>query len=359
MKVLIVGAGGIGSLAARQLAERGHEVVLASRSGGRSRESSRVSSLNNSRGSSIKHDAAVVAQGTAAVTQRNTVITPKTPVMRATPVARVRLDAAAPGALTAAATQISADLVVNALNPPYTKWREAWPPIAAEFIRACEKSGAGLLTVGNLYSYGLVNGTMTEHSKVEPNGVKGMVRAQMWADALAAHQEGRIRAVELRASDYFGASASRGASYLNEYVIKPAIRAKTASPPMGNPDVLHSWTYLPDIAALIAAVAEADQQGSDWGRAWHVPSAAPRTMRQVAFDVCNLLGRDAVKVKPWANLVRSALKTVVPILRELDETAHQFERPFILDSTAAEARFGLRATDWSEALKTTTRELGR
>jgi hypothetical protein len=35
---------------------------------------------------------------------------------------------------------------------------------------------------------------------------------------------------------------------------------------------------------------------------------------------------------------------VNPLMKELRETQHQFRKPFILDSTAAEETFGLKAT---------------
>jgi hypothetical protein len=42
-----------------------------------------------------------------------------------------------------------------------------------------------------------------------------------------------------------------------------------------------------------------------------------------------------------------------PLLRELKETRHQFEGPFLLDSSAAQERFGLAPTPWDITLKET------
>ena len=44
---------------------------------------------------------------------------------------------------------------------------------------------------------------------------------------------------------------------------------------------------------------------------------------------------------------------VVPFARELLETRHQFERPFVMDSTHTEATFGLAATPWADVLAET------
>jgi hypothetical protein len=40
-------------------------------------------------------------------------------------------------------------------------------------------------------------------------------------------------------------------------------------------------------------------------------------------------------------------------VRELPEVAYQMEQPFILESSAAEAAFGLRPTPWEQVLTET------
>src|SRR5690349_13481156 len=50
----------------------------------------------------------------------------------------------------------------NCANPPYDKWLTDWPPLASSLLTAAERSGAGLVTMGNLYGYGPVDCPMTE-----------------------------------------------------------------------------------------------------------------------------------------------------------------------------------------------------
>ena len=314
MRAVVVGAGGIGKRIAQQLGEAGHEVVLASRSG--------------------------------------TGIGPDVSTTPSAAVSVARVDAADPVALQALAT--GADVLVNAVNPPYTRWVELWPPMATAFLVAAERSGAGLMIIGNLYGYGPVTAPMTESNPLASTGIKGGVRARMWREALEADRAGRLRAVELRASDYFGPGATAGMSYLNQYAIAPAVRGRTARHVRGAMDAPHSWTYLSDIARLAVAVAETDRTGDDWGRAWHVPTAAPTTLREVAAQVAEIAGVAARQPRPYPWLVRKALR-VIPLIRELDETNYQFDRPFILDSSEAQNRFGLAPTPWREALAETVR----
>jgi nucleoside-diphosphate-sugar epimerase len=304
---VIVGAGPIGTGIAARLAEEGHTVTLASRSG---------------------------------------VTDPPAGVIPA------RVDARDGEGLTALAR--GADTVVNALNPPqYHRWSRDWPPMAQALLRAAEQSGAGLITMSNLYGYGPQEGPLTESLPLAATGVKGRIRAQMWSEALALHHQGRIRATELRASDYFGATARPGTSVLNSLVISRAARGRSVWLVGGSPDTTHSWTYLPDIVELGARLATDERS---WGRAWHVPTAEPRTMREVAADVNDLAGAGPSPIRLLPRAVRLALRAM-PVIRELDETAYQFERPFVLDSSQAEATFALAPTPWRTALAETIRGL--
>lgn len=307
-KHLVVGAGGIGAATARHLVAEGHEVVLASRSG---------------------RDAGVAG-------------------VRALP-----LDAADAEALTAAAR--GAASVVNAVNPPrYDRWARDWPPVAAAMLAAARATGTGLVTVSNLYGYGPVAGPLTPDLPLRATGTKGRVRARMWADALAAHQAGDLRAAELRASDYFGPGAGRGVSMLNRFVIGPAAAGRKVRLVVGDPDAPHSWTYLDDIGALAARLATDDRS---WGRAWHVPSSPPRSAREVATDVTALVGRPTPDVARMAAAIR-LMARVAPVVRELDETAYQFDAPFVLDASATTEVFGLAPTPWADALRATVAWLG-
>jgi nucleoside-diphosphate-sugar epimerase len=188
---------------------------------------------------------------------------------------------------------------------------------------------------------------MREDTALRPAGRKGEIRAQMWRAALEAHQAGRVRATELRASDYTGPGIG-AQSVLNSMVIGPTVKGRPVWLVMGGPDVPHTWTNVLDTARLAAVLATDDRS---WGQAWHVPSAAPRTAQEVVDDVARICGRAPKRVHGIPRGVVTALGTVVPLLKELRETRHQFERPFVLDASHTAATFGLEATPWEQTLK--------
>lgn len=231
--------------------------------------------------------------------------------------------------------------IYNCVNPPYNRWTTDWPPVANALLAAAESSGAVLVTTGNLYVYGPVDAPMTEDTPLAATGSKGRVRIQMWQDALAAHQAGRIRAVEVRGSDYLGGNS------LLSMLILPALRkGRTAFVPadLGAP---HTWTNVGDVAKLLVVCA-ADERA--WGRAWHVPSAPACSIRELTAIAAQQLGAK-LKVRSLPQSVLRSVGVVNPTVRELRETQHQFRKPFVLDSSAAEETFGLRPTPIGESVR--------
>jgi len=259
---------------------------------------------------------------------------------------RTAVDAADPEALTHLATGAAA--LYNCVNPPsYTSWPQLWPPVAAALLTAAERSGAVLATAGNLYPYGPVDGPMVEGMPDAATGRKAAVRSRMTADAFEAHRAGRVRAVEVRGSDYLGAGPG-------DYAHVPRVvdRALKGGPVrvFGSPDQPHTWTDVLDMGRALAVVARREQA---WGRVWHAPSNPPRTQREAVHDVCRSVGRGAVDVKPMPRLLMALAAPLVPIVRELRETEYQFARPYVMDSSAITAAFGLEPTPWPEVCRRT------
>lgn len=297
---VVVGAGPVGLATARELVGRGHEVVLVSRSG-------RGPAL-----AGVRRDAA---------------------------------DAADADRLTELARGASA--LYNCINPPsYDVWSSYWPPVAAAFLAAAERSGAVLVTASCLYGYGPVEGPMVEGLPDAATGVKGMLRARMWADARAAHEAGRLRAVEVRGSDYMGP----GIRSAHIPQVAPRALSGRSVRVFGSAELPHAFTDVRDMGRALVAVGA---EPSAWGRVWHAPTNAPRTQAQAVADVCRAVDREPVAVRAWPAALLSVGGAVVPILREMRETVYQFQRPYVLDSSAIERELGLAPTPWAEVCRAT------
>jgi len=240
-----------------------------------------------------------------------------------------------------------AAVLYNCAKPGnYTTWNEVWPPLASSLLTAAERTGATLAITGNLYPYGPVEGEMTEDLPDAATDSKGMLRAKMWADALAGHRAGKIHAFEVRGSDYLGTGVGQNGHISR--VVPAALRGKTVRV-LGRADQPHSWTDVRDMARTLVAVAD---RPDAWGRLWHAPTNASRSQEQAINGVMAAVGRPSVKVRSFPAIIKLA-NPFVPMMRELDALSYQRDSPCLLDSTAVETEFNLEPTPWDEVCRRT------
>jgi nucleoside-diphosphate-sugar epimerase len=260
---------------------------------------------------------------------------------------RVQADASDPDVLRPLVS--GAATLYDAASPPYHRWATDWPPLAASILSAAESSGAVLVTASNLYGYGPSDQPMRESDPLRAETSKGSVRARIWQDALVAHEEGRVRATELRSSDYFGPHVVL--SELGERII-PRLLAGKPVRVLGNPDVQHSWTYIWDVARALIVLGSDERA---WGRAWHTPTNPPLSQREIIAALCTEAGVRIPQVRTIPELATRALGLFAPTIRELAEVRYQFEMPFVVDSSATQGTFGLAPTPLPKALEETVR----
>ncbi|TQM31103.1 NAD-dependent epimerase/dehydratase family protein [Nocardia bhagyanarayanae] len=296
---IVLGAGPVGSAVALLLAERGDRVRLVTRSGSG----------------------------------------PDHPLIE-----RITTDATDVPALekqTAGATAL-----YQCAQPPYSRWSTQFPPLVRSAIEVAERTGALLASVGNLYGYGEFDGPVRETHPQRPNSTKGRLRAQLWTEASTAHEAGRIRAVEVRGSDYLGAGANSVAIAM---VLNPVRNGKLALVP-GDPDAPHSWTVTGDVAKTLVAAADDE---TAWGAVWHVPSAPPLSLRALADLTAAVAAAPSARVRRMPYPLLWAAGLLDSDARELCELRYQFERPFVLDSSAATVKFGITPTLTEVAVRAT------
>ena len=297
---VIVGAGPVGVATARLLAERGERVRIVSRRGG-----------------GPEHAA----------------------------VERVAADASDADRLSALVD--GAVALYNCANPLYHRWLIDWPPLAAALLAAAERSGAVLATANNLYGYGPVDGPITEATPLAATHPKLRLRADMWRDALAAHEAAGIRTTEVRSSDYIEAN-----SIFTFVLVKPLLAGRRVYVPAAL-DQAHSWTSIADVATTLVTVA-ADERA--WGRAWLTPTNPPLTVREIATRFAEIVGAPKPKLTAIPYPVLWAAGLFSPLIRELRVTRYQFVRPFVIDSSLTERTFGLTPIDLNTVLAGLRRE---
>ena len=299
---VVFGAGQVGPALALRLAERGHEVLIVSRSGRNA------------------------PRGVTAVTGN-------------------ALDAA-----FCTETVRGAAVVYHCMNPKYQAdaWQAQLPPIQQNLIAACGAAGARLVMLDNLYALGRTGGArMSEDTPATPASRKGEIRARLAADLRAAHQRGDVRAVAGLASDFFGPG---GTQTMFERRFWTRVLAGKSAQVLVNPDTPHTYHFIPDVATGLAALGGADDDA--YGRSWMLPCAPAATTRGLVRHFARALGRE-VNTTVLPRWLFAVMKPFVPIFRELDEMLYQWDEPFVVDDHRFRERFGASATSLDDAARQT------
>lgn len=158
-------------------------------------------------------------------------------------------------------------------------------------------------------------------------------RIQMADAVLGAHADGRLRVTIGRSSDYYGPRGTTSA--VGENIMKPALHGKRVRW-LGSLDQPHTLNYLEDMGRSLVTLGERDEAD---GQVWHLPAAEPLTGRQfleLLFEEARMPPKVAVASRPMLRI--GGLFN--PLLRELNETLYQFERPFVSDASKFHAAFG-------------------
>ena len=254
------------------------------------------------------------------------------------------------------------DVVVHAMNPAYTDaaWTEHVPVMMESAIFLAGALGATLMFPGNVYNFGAgMPALLLETTPQCPTTVKGRLRYSAEQRLLEASRESGLRAVVIRAGDFFGSGTG---SWLDR-VIASKLHSGTFTYP-GPLETATPWAYLPDLAQTFLRVAEQRHQivglktlhfsghlltGQDWlrvlqplaeGQGWVRPGRPLKTAG-LPWPLIRALGLFSGK---WASL---------------SDVRYLFETPHLLDNTRLHALIGSEPhTPFAGAVTAALDELG-
>ncbi|EME15523.1 NAD-dependent epimerase/dehydratase family protein [Rhodococcus triatomae] len=221
-------------------------------------------------------------------------------------------------------------------------WRRELPATEAAVLDSAGRAGAVVVFPESLYSYGAVDGPITERTPRTATSGKLGIRT----DLLLARERSETPTVSIAASDFFGPhviNAHGGERLVATMLAGRRIRV------MGSLDQPHSFTYVPDLAAAMIAAADRPEV---WNTVLHAPTGPAPTQRQLVQAHADAAGIADPKVGTLPSWAMRALATVHGPTRELTEMLYQFDRPFVLDSGHSERLLGLAPTTLPEAAAT-------
>lgn len=223
-------------------------------------------------------------------------------------------------------------VIVHALNPPYTDWARRLPPLTDAVLRVAEASGALLMLPGNVYNFGrALPPLLREDTPFVADHAKAAQRIALEA-ALAASP---VRSVVIRAGDFLGDEGS----WLDLVIARDLARGRLTH--LGPDDLLHAWAWLPDLARCFVRVAEAalDRPGALPRHAVLHHAGLALTGAQLHAAIEAACGRPLARRDfPWTLLALAA--PLWPMARALRAMRYLWQRPHRLDDTRLRALIG-------------------
>ena len=217
-----------------------------------------------------------------------------------------------------------AGLIVNGLNPPgYHNWKTLIPEITASVLAAGKASGATLLVPGNVYPYGMEPGPWNADTPHRPTSRKGRIRAEMEAQYRAAAAQGQ-RTILLRGGDFLLPEAPQ--MVMNRVILGQVAKGKITT--LGDPDALHAYAYLPDMARAavgLVALGDALPAYADIPFAGHA-----FTISDLAARISRLTGRP-MRIKRFPLWLFTVTSPFWELARELREMLYLNSFPHHLD----------------------------
>lgn len=237
--------------------------------------------------------------------------------------------------------------LVAGLKYDHKVWEEQWPKVMRNAIDACKRHGSALVFFDNVYAYGRVDGVMTEDTPYNPCSRKGEVRARIATMLMDEVKRGELRAMIVRAADFYGPEASLSVTHAT---VTERLKAKKTPQWIGNAKAIHTFTYTPDAGHSLAVLGNT---ASAYGQVWHaLTSKEPITGEQYVRIACELSRRPyALQRAPRWMLFLTGI--FVPVVRENMEMLYQFEYDYRFDSSKAERALGLAATGYREGIAAT------
>ena len=293
MKHLVIGAGQIGPHVARHLAESGQDVTVATRSG----------------------------RGPAGLTN-------------------ISLDATDGSALRAALEDVDVlHLCLHASAYRDDVWRRELPGLERTVLEAAEATGTTVVFPESLYAFD-ASAPISATSSIAPRSPLGEVRRTLLAQRAAS----TATTVSVVAGDFIGPGV--GLSHAGPRMWEPAIAGRTVRP-VGRVDVVHPWTYLPDLAATMVAAAARPST------LVVVAPAVHATQRELVEAFATAGGVDAPRISPVPMRVMRAAGAFHRESRTIAQTGYLFTQPVRMDFTATRDALGIDATPLDVVAKAT------
>jgi nucleoside-diphosphate-sugar epimerase len=226
-------------------------------------------------------------------------------------------------------------------------WQRDWPKVMRHTIDACKKHQSKLVFFDNVYSYGLVNGVMTEETPFNPNSKKGEVRARIATMLLDEVKAGNLQGMIVRAADFYGPGALLSLTYST---VTERLKAGKGAQWIGDLKKIHTFTYTPDAGKTVGILGNTP---SAFNQTWHALTSKEKITGEQYIRIASELLNRPYSVQGLPKFGVRLLGLFIPVLREFVEMMYQFENDYVFDSSKFEKAFGTEATPYRKGIEET------
>ena len=230
-------------------------------------------------------------------------------------------------------------------------WQRDWPVIMKNVIEACKKNKSKFVFFDNVYSYGKVDGWMTEESPIKPDSEKGKVRAELTKMIMNEIEQGNLKAIIARAADFYGPNTPL--SFVNIMVFENFKKGKKAQWFI-DVNKKHSFTYTPDAAKGTAMLGNSE---SAYNQVWHLPTNKNILTGKEFIG----LAAKAMGVKPEYMVVKKWMTQMLglfnKVIKESVEMLYQNDSDYLFDSSKFEKALNYKSISYEEGIINTAKSI--
>ncbi|MEO7214834.1 NAD-dependent epimerase/dehydratase family protein [Mucilaginibacter sp.] len=223
-------------------------------------------------------------------------------------------------------------------------WKQQWPVIIKNVIAVAKENNARLIFFDNVYSYGLVDGAMTETTLYNPNSEKGKVRVGVANAIMDEVKAGNLQASIARAPDFYGTDSTN--SFFDMMVLAKYAKKEMAQW-IGDANTKHSFIYIEDAGKAMFLLG---QNPDTDNQVWHLPTAPALTGKQFIEMAAAIY-----KTKPsYFSLKKWMLWVIGKFMKVVAGTVemyYQYDHDYIFDSSKFEKRFNFKPTPYADGIK--------
>lgn len=236
----------------------------------------------------------------------------------------------------------ASEVVFFCVNPPFSEWARAFPPLLKTAIDAVRATGARLIFPGNVWIYGEVEpGALIDESRPPaPSSERGKLRAAMEETLFSSGVDARL----VRLPEFYGPSVVT----LTARIFRAVLEEKRLLWP-GPLDAELEFVFMPDAAKALVAIAEL---GASAPPRVHLPGS--RSTARNFLEQVSLAAKKAHRVSSVPAWALALAGMVDASAKGAHDIHHLQTHPVLLDGKLLERTLGeVPRTPLAEAIAQT------